>query len=74
MLAADSNATGCINRILDDCDEFDNSDDVDGGSGALSRLNQRRVSSDPRKEEFSVATKDDDGDNVLCRAIRNGKR
>ena len=57
MLAADSNATGCINRILDDCDEFDNSDDVDGGSGAL-----------------SMATKDNDGNKVLCTAIRNGKR
>ena len=74
MLAADSNATGCINSILDDYDEFYNSDVVDGRSGVISGFNQQRVSSDPRKEEFSVATKDDDGDNVLCRAIRNGKR
>ena len=70
MFAADSNVTGCINRILDDCDELqqndtygndlnnnDSSNEVDGGSGAL-----------------SMATKDNDGNKVLCTAIRNGKR
>ena len=83
MLAADSNATGSINGTLDDCgelqqnDTYDNdlndnnsSDEVNGGSDALSRLNQLKVS---RRRESSVNTKDNDEDNILCRAIKIGR-
>ena len=83
MLAADSNASGCINRTPDDCgelqqnDTYDNdlndnnsSDEVNGGSDALSRLNQLEVS---RRRESSVNTKDNDEDNILCRAIKIGR-
>ena len=95
MLAADSDATGCIKMMLDNHDEFQQNettyndtpdsdinvnssgDDVDGVPGAQSTLTHQPVSFDPRKmqeKQFSVDTKDDNEDNVLCRAIRNGKR
>ena len=51
-------------------------DEVDGVPGAQSTLTHQ-VSFDAKKVkelQFSVDTKDDNGDDVLCRAIRNGKR
>lgn len=53
MVAADSDAIDCIEKLLD---------------------RYEKSSDEKVKKQCSVATLDDDGDNVLCRAIRKGKK
>ena len=73
MLAANSDATGCIKMMLDEFhDEFQQNettdyDTPDNGTHDSSIGDEVNGVFDPMKSQFSMY-------DVLCRAIRNGKR